>query len=610
MAEMSQAPVADYQLFRDVFDASPIGIAVETLDGQPLFVNHAFCSMLGFSEEELRGKHCVDFSPAEDAEKDWALFERLRAGEIDHYQLEKRYFRRDGSLVWGRLSISLLNGRESPLVLGMVEDITDKRNAEEALRASEEGLRLAAQIGKMYAYTWDVATDEVVRSPEFANVLGISGETRLTRTQLSEKVHPDDRAKWDTVVAQLTPKAPNHLITYRVLRPDGSEIWLEKNARAFFDDSGKMIRMIGMVADITERKRAEEALRQGEERLRMAQQIGRIGSFERGINSGRIVWTAELESLYGLPPHSFQATSAAFFESLIHPADRARVTELVNQALTSAQGSDGEWRVIWPDGSIHWIAGRWQVLRDKSGKPSRMLGINADATERKLAEEALAAMGRKLIEAQEQERTRIARELHDDINQRLALLSVELEGCRRNPPDSATEVGRLLTGIRERIDEISSDLQSLSHQLHSSQLEYLGIVATARSFCRDFAASQNIEIDFDHDDIQTAVSREVSLCLFRILQEGLHNAVKHSKVRHFEVRLSSSDNQLQLTISDHGVGFDAESALRAGGLGLISMRERVRLVNGTISIDSRPERGTKIQVRVPFASEHNLKKAV
>src|SRR5499427_3658778 len=131
-ASLYMGSVPDTQLFRDVFTASPIGIAVEDLDGQPLFVNPAFCSMLGFSEEELHNKHCVDFSPAEDAAKDWALFQQLQAGVIDHYQLEKRYFRRDGSLIWGPLSISLLNSRPSPLVLAMVEDITDKKKAEEA----------------------------------------------------------------------------------------------------------------------------------------------------------------------------------------------------------------------------------------------------------------------------------------------------------------------------------------------------------------------------------------------------------------------------------------------------------------------------------------------
>src|SRR6201993_1678132 len=118
MNEVPPTQSLNTQLFRDAFNASPIGIAVENLDGQPLFVNPALCSMLGFSEEEMRGKHCVEFSPPEDAEKDWALFEQLRAGLIDRYQIEKRFIRRDGSLVWGRLSISLLN-RTSPLVVAM-----------------------------------------------------------------------------------------------------------------------------------------------------------------------------------------------------------------------------------------------------------------------------------------------------------------------------------------------------------------------------------------------------------------------------------------------------------------------------------------------------------
>src|SRR6516165_3405768 len=152
MGQASQTRTPETQLFRDIFNASSIGIAVENLDGQPLFVNPAFCSFLGFSEEELRNKHCVDFSPAEDAEKDWELFQQLKGGSLDHYQLEKRYFRKDGSLVWGSLSISLLNSRPSPMVIAMVEDITDKKKGEEALHESEERLRLAVQAGKMFAY--------------------------------------------------------------------------------------------------------------------------------------------------------------------------------------------------------------------------------------------------------------------------------------------------------------------------------------------------------------------------------------------------------------------------------------------------------------------------
>jgi len=139
--------------------------------------------MLGFSEEELSRKHCVEFSPPEDAEKDWALFQRLRAGEINHYQLEKRYLRRNGSLLWGRLSLSLLNHRPSPLVIAMVEDITDdkrvqddlewaRKRSEQSLRESEERLRLAVQAGRMFAYSWDAETDIIERSGESAEILG------------------------------------------------------------------------------------------------------------------------------------------------------------------------------------------------------------------------------------------------------------------------------------------------------------------------------------------------------------------------------------------------------------------------------------------------------
>src|SRR5215472_6396722 len=128
-------------LFYDAFRASPIGIALEDMDGQPIFVNPAFCAMLGFSEAEMRQKHCVDFSPPEDAAKDWTLFQQLRSGSIDHYHLDKRYFRKDGSLMWGRLSISLLNNRPSPVVIAMVEDITEIRLAQDELQQSEATLQ-------------------------------------------------------------------------------------------------------------------------------------------------------------------------------------------------------------------------------------------------------------------------------------------------------------------------------------------------------------------------------------------------------------------------------------------------------------------------------------
>src|SRR5262249_11306970 len=138
----------------DAFRSSPIGIVLEDMEGQPLFVNPAFCSMLGFSEEEMLTKHCVDFSPAEDAEKDWELFQQLRAGSIDHYHLYKRYFRRDGSLVWGRLNISLLNRDQSPMVIAMVEDITEKMLAQETLELATKEMVGVSRCSRDFRYMW------------------------------------------------------------------------------------------------------------------------------------------------------------------------------------------------------------------------------------------------------------------------------------------------------------------------------------------------------------------------------------------------------------------------------------------------------------------------
>ena len=625
-----------------------------------------------------------------------------------------------------------------------------------------------------------------------------------------------------------------------------------------------------MVEEITDKKTAEEAVRASEERLRLAQQIAHVGSFEWSIQTGVNTWTPELEAMYGLLPGTFTGTQTAF-ENLVHPDDRAGVIKLADAAMKSGQPTQGEWRVVWADGSVHWIAGRWQVFMDASGEPSKMIGVNIDVTERKLADEArlevnrtleaqaallqsreellkifvknvpaavamldremrylqvsnrwctdylrgrtqilgrshyeifpdmperwkevhrrglrgetlradedrwdgqngphwarwevrpwktpegtvggililaeditrrkqieealresedklrllldstaeaiygidlehrctfcnpaclrtlgykrmdevlgknihdlihhtradgtpfpaedcrvhrvtrtgegvhtedevfwrangtsfpaeywsypqrrghevvgavvafiditerklaegaLANVSRRLIEAQEQERTRIGRELHDDIGQRLALLAVELQQLNRDPL-ILPKVRRRMGKIQKQTVEIAADIQSLSHELHSAKLQYLGIAAAMRGFCREFGEQQKVEIDFQTGDLPTPLSADISLCLFRVLQEALHNSAKHSGVRHFEVLLRGTSDEIHLTVKDSGKGFDREAAKTSQGLGLISMEERLKLVKGTLLIEAQPKHGTTIHARVPLSS--------
>jgi signal transduction histidine kinase len=213
-------------------------------------------------------------------------------------------------------------------------------------------------------------------------------------------------------------------------------------------------------------------------------------------------------------------------------------------------------------------------------------------------EHAISSMSRKLIESQEQERARIGRELHDDINQRLAMLGFELERLKGNP----AEIQRHVEELRQQTAEISNDVQALSHELHASKLEYLGVVAGIRSWCREFGERQGMEINCK-TDVASRIPVEIGLTLFRVLQEGLHNAVKHSEVKRIEVQLSEQSNQIHLTIADAGKGFDVEAARQGRGLGLASMEERVRLVNGAITIESQPMAGTNIHVCLPLTIE-------
>ena len=383
---------------------------------------------------------------------------------------------------------------ETALILGLLWQRRRRAAAERELRESdqhlrsvldevrenEERLRLAVQAGRMFAYSWDAATDVIERSGEAAEILGMDETQGATGASVAAMVHPEDKEKVETALANLNVDEPYLQVTYRITRPDGVVVWLQRNSRAYFNEHSELERIVGMIVDVTERK---------------------------------------------------------------------------------------------------------------------------------LAEEALSTVSRRLIQAQEQERTRIARELHDDINQRLAMLQVELNQAQQSLPDSQSSTRELLMEIQNRLSETSNEVQAISHRLHSSKLEYLGLVTACRAFCKEIADRQEVRIEFNADGISSTPSPDVALTLFRVLQESLHNAIKHSHVERFQVSLRGTSREIKLTVHDDGVGFDVDAAINDRGLGLISMRERVSLVNGTILISSKPMGGgTEINVRIPLAVEEEVKR--
>lgn len=287
----------------------------------------------------------------------------------------------------------------------------------------------------------------------------------------------------------------------------------------------------------------------------------------------------------------------------IHKKDLKRCLEAYSLAFEQRQSLAIEYRVRRHDGEYRWILDTGVPRFNPDGSFAGYIRSCLDITDRKLAEEALATMGRRLIEAHEEERTWIARELHDDIVQRVTLVAIELERCGEQAADATTAVHDGIRRALERVSDLGKDIQSLSHHLHSSKLEYLGFVSAAQSFCRELSEQRSVRIEFNHSNIPATVPKEISLCLFRVLQEALQNGVKHSGVQDFAVEVHGTEGEIRLTVSDSGVGFNSRLATNRGGLGLVSMRERLRLVDGELTIHSEPGRGTTVVALVPNRHE-------
>jgi signal transduction histidine kinase/ABC-type uncharacterized transport system substrate-binding protein len=361
----------------------------------------------------------------------------------------------------------------------------------------------------------------------------------------------------------------------------------------------QMALIFGLLWQRRRRRSAEAEVAIAYDRLRMAVEAGKSVGWDWDMTTGHNRWFGDLQSVFGIPMSKF-STSVADFSRRVCPEDREFVMHAVAKARQTRTPYSAEFRVVREDQNVRWISAKGQFYYAANGDAVRMLGMAVDITERRMAEEALTRLSGRLIEAQDDERKRIAREIHDDYQQRLAMMAIELE--------EAAEICNGETGARLRelwsgISELGADLHSLSHSLHSSTLERLGLVAGIRAFCEEFSDLHEIAVEFVHDDVPRGVSASSALCLFRIVQEGLRNVKRHSGADRAEVRLELIDDDLRLEISDRGKGFDPNSAPPDGGIGIRSMEERLRLLGGKIEICSRPMQGTTVRAFLPLRVE-------
>jgi PAS domain S-box-containing protein len=623
------------------------------------------------------------------------------------------------------LQLFLLLAAASFMVLAAL--VEERKQADKNLRKSEERFRLAAQAGKMFAYEWDAATNLIVRSAESAEILGIDETTELTDEQILAKVHPDDRERLVAAVGELSPEKPKLEISYRMLQPDGTVIWVERNSRAHFDEQGRMLRIVGMIADITERKRAEEELRESEEKFRsifrdagvgmaivspggrflagneafsrfigyteeellgktvqsvthpedwsmfskrLSQALADGASFQgvqkrclhkngqvlcgecsasliRGPDGQAQYFIAEVlditerkraeealresEKRFRLVADTAPALiwmsgtdkMCTFFNkgwleftgrsmeqelgegwvSGVHPEDLERCLRLYRDRFDARVDFEMEYRLLRFDGNYRWIVEYGVPRFESDGTFCGFIGSCVDITDRKLTSQSLQDLSGRLITSQEEERARIARELHDDFSQRLALHSIGLAQLWKKLPESKVEERAEVQELLKRTREMASDMRSLSYQLHSTRLEHVGLKLALAGLCKEMSLKYNIEIEFTQLGVSFEIPQDVALCLFRIAQEALRNVVKHSHVKQVQAELRGADNEIRLRVVDAGAGFDPGLRSTDAGIGLVSMRERLRLVGGTLSVRSAPSKGTEILAQVPLSSQ-------
>jgi PAS domain S-box-containing protein len=373
----------------------------------------------------------------------------------------------------------------------------------------------------------------------------------------------------------------------------GPRVWTPKEERLFAAIGRRL-------ADALDALLMFRNLRESERRLEEAQRITHVGYWDRDVDADRITWSGEVYRIFGMPPQQGTITLAEVQERL-HPDDRQIMAQAVSEALRGRSRYDVEYRVVRPNGEVRIIHSQGNVTKDESGRPYRMFGTVQDITERKQSEQLLEDLAGRLINAQEAERSRIGRELHDHVSQVLALLTIKIDQLRTDPAVAPGMAGAL-DALRAIASEIADDVHRLSYRLHSSTLDYQGLVPALAKLVAEFSSRHGISIDFAHASLPAALPSDVALCLFRVTEESLTNIAKHSHAQSAHIRVNGTPDGLHLAVEDDGSGFDVRGLTNKAGLGFVSMQERLRALRGTFRVDSVPSRGTRIDVWVPSAS--------
>lgn len=487
-------------------------------------------------------------------------------------------------------------------VVGIAFDITERVRSEEEVRQGRRLLQQVLDLLPVGVVVIDPAGDVLhhnAASGQIWDRVVTQGQERwvtskATRHGTGQRIAPDEWASRRALVDGTTTR--DELLDIETF--DGRRKTIENYAAPIRDGHGAVTGAVVVNEDVTERVLAEEGLLKTQRLLVDAEKLGQTGSWEQNLVTGEIFNTEESRQLF-FGDDSTKGTQLDDYARAIHPDDRDRVLRGREALLAGTGSGDVEFRVVWPDGSVHLIFGRATVVRDDSGRPIRVYGTNADITERRRSQNELArrahqleSLTQKLIQAQEAERRALANELHDDLGQILFALKLNLERSGQGG-DNLSLVDSAIARIRDVVQALRPPL-----------LDELGLEASLRWYVEREAARVGLAVRLALGPLEARPAATVETTAFRVAQEALSNVIRHAQARVVDVELSEGDGVVQLVVRDDGRGFAVATARQRAAIGasqgLLSMQERVALVGGELEIDSGPGRGTSIRARLPL----------
>jgi PAS domain S-box-containing protein len=587
--------------FATIFHASPVAIAITTLpDGRFLDLNDRYLHLIGLSREEVNGRTSAELGMWVNLDDRQRLVQMMREQGFLH-NIEGQLRTPSGEIRHVLIFAEVIELSGELCVLSLVQDITERKRAEEELRRSEAHLAEAQRIGHVGSWVWNVATGECFWTQEHFRIFGLDPETfKPTKENTQRLIHPEDLPTVEQTLEKAVRERSDFEVYYRMIRPSDGEIRYHRGVGHPVAKEQGEPEFIGMVVDVTERQRAEEELRRSEAYLAEAQRLSHTGSWAWNVSTGDLFWSQEMFRIYGLDPKKVKPGYPMVL-NYIHPEDRSRVQQTFEDAVRDKRDYELAYRVVWADGAVRHVNNLAHPVFDQSGTLIEYVGTTIDTTERVHAEEEQTQLLRRLVTAQEEERRRIAREMHDQFGQELSALTLTLSALKREY-GAQTKLGEQFKSLEEIAKQLDADADILVWELRPTVLDDLGLLAALTNYVRRWSKHSGVRADLHVSRMEKdRLTNEIETTLYRITQEALTNVAKHAGAGNVSILLERRSDSVSLIIEDDGIGFDAERAFGDvnGGFGLIGMRERAMLVGGTLEIESEPGGGTTIAIRIP-----------